>query len=72
MLAALISAALSALGLGLFMYLVVYGYLRDNLGQITTWVRWQEAIVVMGYTTVLALLLALVPTFIMTRRYLDV
>ncbi|TXL62064.1 permease-like cell division protein FtsX [Aeromicrobium terrae] len=72
MLAALISAALSALGLGLFMYFVVYGYLRDNLGQITTWVRWQESVVVMGITTVLALLLALVPTFIMTRKYLDV
>ena len=72
MLAALISAALAALGLGLFMYVVVYGYLRDSLGQITTWVRWQEAFVVMGYTTVLALLLALVPTLVMTRKYLDV
>ena len=72
MLAALISAALSAIGLAVFMYVVVYGYLRDNLGQITTWVRWQESIFVMGITTVLALLLALVPTFIMTRKYLDV
>jgi cell division transport system permease protein len=72
MLAALISAALSAIGLGVFMYVVVYGYLRDNLGQITTWVRWQESIMVMGITTVLALLLALVPTFVMTRKYLDV
>jgi len=72
MLAALISATLAALGLGLFMYVVVYGYLRDSLGQITTWVRWQEAFVVMGYTTVLALLLALVPTLVMTRKYLDV
>ena len=72
MLAALISAALAALGLGLFMYVVVYGYLRDNLGQITTWVRWQESVMVMGYTTVLALLLALVPTLVMTRKYLDV
>jgi cell division transport system permease protein len=72
MLAAFISAALAALGLGLFMYVVVYGYLRDNLGQITTWVRWQESLTVMGYTTALALLLALVPTLIMTRKYLDV
>ena len=63
---------MAALGLGLFMYVVVYGYLRDTLGQITTWVRWQESIMVMGYTTVLALLLALVPTFVMTRKYLDV
>jgi cell division transport system permease protein len=72
MLAALISAALAALGLGLFMYFVVYGYLRDTLGQITTWVRWQESFMVMGYTTALALLLALVPTLVMTRKYLDV
>ena len=72
MLAALISAALAGLGLGLFMYFVVYGYLRDNLGQITTWVRWQESFMVMGLTTALALLLALVPTLVMTRKYLDV
>lgn len=72
MLAALISAALAALGLTVFMYVVVYGYLRDTLGQITTWVRWQESIMVMGYTTALALLLALVPTLVMTRKYLDV
>jgi cell division transport system permease protein len=72
MLAALISAALAALGLGLFMYFVVYGYLRDTLGQLTTWVRWQESLMVMGFTTVLALLLALIPTLVMTRKYLDV
>ncbi len=72
MLAALISAALAAAGLAAFMYFVVYGYLRDTLGEITTWVRWQEAFMVMGYTTVLALLLALVPTLVMTRKYLDV
>lgn len=72
MLAALISAALAAAGLAAFMYFVVYGYLRDTLGQITTWVRWQEAITVMGYTTALALLLALIPTLVMTRKYLDV
>jgi len=72
MLAALISAVLAAVGLVGFMYFVVYGYLRDTLGQLTTWVRWQEALVVAGWTTVLALLLALVPTLVMTRKYLDV
>jgi cell division transport system permease protein len=72
MLAALISAALAALGLAGFMYVVVYGYLRETLGQITTWVRWQEAITVMGWTTLLAGVLALIPTLVMTRRYLDV
>ncbi|MGA8851551.1 MAG: permease-like cell division protein FtsX [Aeromicrobium sp.] len=72
LLAALLSAALAALGLSAFMYFVVYRYLRTSLGEITTWVRWNEAIAVMGFTTVLALLLALVPTLVMTRKYLDV
>lgn len=70
--AALVSAALAAAGLAAFMHFVVYGYLRDTLGRITTWVRWEDAFLVMGMTTVLALLLALVPTFVMTRKYLDV
>jgi cell division transport system permease protein len=72
MLAALISAGLAAVGLVGFMYFVVYGYLRETLGQITTWVRWQEAVTVIGWTTVLAGILALIPTLVMTRRYLDV
>lgn len=72
LLAALVSAALAAGGLAAFMSFVVYGYLRTQLGELTTWIRWQEAAVVMGYTTVLAMLLALVPTLVMTRKYLDV
>ncbi len=72
LLAAFLSAALAAAGLALFMGFVVYGYLRSSLGQVTTWVRWNEAVAVMGITTVLALLLALIPTLVMTRKYLDV
>ncbi|HJR89882.1 MAG TPA: permease-like cell division protein FtsX [Aeromicrobium sp.] len=72
MLAAVISAGLAAVGLAAFMYFVVYGYLKETLGQITTWVRWQEALTVVGWTTVLAMVLALIPTLVMTRRYLDV
>jgi cell division transport system permease protein len=72
MVAALISAALAALGLAGFMYFVVYRYLRHTLGQLTTWVSWHEAVLVGVATTVLALLLALVPTLVMTRKYLDV
>jgi cell division transport system permease protein len=72
MLAAFISAGLAAIGLVGFMYFVVYGYLRETLGQITTWVRWQEAVTVIGWTTVLAGILALIPTLVMTRKYLDV
>jgi cell division transport system permease protein len=72
MLAAVISAVLAAFGLIGFMWFVVYGYLRDTLGQLTTWVRWEEALVVVGWTTVLAMALALIPTLVMTRKYLDV
>ena len=72
LMAALISAFLASAGLAAFIYFVVYGYLRDNLGQITTWVGWGESITVMGYTTALALILALIPTLVMTRKYLDV
>lgn len=72
LLAALISASLAALGVAAFMYVVVYGYLRTTLDQLTTWIRWQDAVVVMGYTTGLAVLLALIPTLVMTRKYLDV
>lgn len=72
LLAALISAALAALGLSAFMYFAVYGYLRDSLGQLTTWVGWHEAMIAIGGTTALALLLALVPTLLLTRKYLDV
>ena len=72
LLAALLSAALAATGIALFTVFVVYGYLRPSLTNVTTWVRWNEAFVVMGVTTVLALLLALVPTLVMTRKYLDV
>jgi cell division transport system permease protein len=72
MLAALISAALAAAGLAAFMYFVVYGYLRDTLGNVTTWVGWGDAVVVVGWTTLFALLLALLPTLLLTRKYLDV
>jgi cell division transport system permease protein len=72
MLAALISAFLAASLLVAFMWFVVYGFLRDTHGQLTTWVRWQEALVVIGWTTALAMALALIPTLVMTRKYLDV
>lgn len=72
LIAAVASALIAAIGLAAFMSFVVYGYLRDTLGRITTWVRWEDAFVVMGWTTLLALLLALIPTLIMTRKYLDV
>ncbi|WP_456698298.1 permease-like cell division protein FtsX [Aeromicrobium sp. P5_D10] len=72
LLAALISAALAIGGLAAFMKFVVYGYLRDTLGTFTTWVGWGDAVQVMGVTTALAVLLAMIPTLLLTRKYLDV
>lgn len=72
LLAALISAALAIGGLAAFMKFVVYGYLRDKLDTFTTWVGWGDAVQVMGLTAVLAILLAMVPTLLLTRKYLDV
>lgn len=72
LLAAVISAALAVIGLAGFMSFVVYGYLRDQLGTLTAWVGWQDAATVGLYSTVLAIVLALIPTLVMTRKYLDV
>lgn len=72
LLGALISAVLAGAGLIAFTQFVVYGYLRTTLGQITTWVGWGETLQVIGYTSLLAVVLALVPTLVMTRKYLDV
>jgi cell division transport system permease protein len=72
LLAALISAALAIGGLAAFMKFVVYGYFRDRLDSVTTWVGWSDAVAVMGMTTLLAVLLAMIPTLLLTRKYLDV
>lgn len=72
LLAALISAALAVIGLTAFMSFVVYGYLRSELGTLTAWVGWQDAAVVAAYSTILSVVLALIPTLVMTRKYLDV
>lgn len=70
--AALVAAALACAGLAAFMYFVVYGYLRETLGEITLWVSWTDAFLVMGATTLISLALAVIPTLIVTRRHLDV
>lgn len=70
--AALVSAALAAGGLAAFMHYIVFGYLHESFGHVTAWVGWPEALLVMGYTTAISLVLALVPTLFVTRRYLDV
>lgn len=70
--AALISAFLACAGLAAFMKFIVYDQARQRLSTMTRWVDWSDAGMVAIYTCVFALLLALVPTLVMTRKYLKV
>lgn len=70
--AALIAAGLACLGLAGFMKFVVYDLARDKLSDLTLWVGWSDAGRVAIYTVIFALLLALIPTLVMTRKYLKV
>jgi cell division transport system permease protein len=53
------------------MSLVVYGALRGRF-PVFEWVEWADAYVVMGWIALLGLALALIPTLLMTRKYLKV
>jgi cell division transport system permease protein len=69
--AALIGVAAAAGAIGLVMYLIVYGKLR-NQSQIVEWVDWHDAAVGAGVIAVVGVLITLVPTLVMTRKYLKV
>lgn len=53
------------------MSLVVYGALRGRF-PVFEWVEWADAYVIMGWIGLLGLALALIPTLLMTRKYLKV
>ena len=69
--AALVGISLSALAVLSFMQFVIYGKLRPS-SNIVEWVDWYDAFIAMGGIAVLGVLLTLVPTLVMTRKYLDV
>jgi cell division transport system permease protein len=69
--AALIGIGLAAGTLGVFMYVVIYGRLRPG-SHIVEWVDWHDALYSVGGIAVLGVLLTLVPTLVMTRKYLRV
>ncbi|MGH3358168.1 MAG: permease-like cell division protein FtsX [Nocardioidaceae bacterium] len=70
--AALISAFLACAGLAAFTKFVVYDQARQKLSSFTLWVGWSDAATVGLYIVILATLLALVPTLVMSRKYLKV
>jgi cell division transport system permease protein len=69
--AALIGIGLSALTLMTFMYVVIYGRLRPA-SNIVEWVDWHDAYLAIGGIAALGVVLTLVPTLVMTRKYLKV
>jgi cell division transport system permease protein len=69
--AALIGIGLAAGALGAFMYFVIYGKLRPG-SNIVEWVDWNDAYLSMAGIAALGVLLTLVPTLVMTRKYLKV
>jgi cell division transport system permease protein len=69
--AALVGIGLSSLAVLSFMQFVIYGKLRPS-SNIVQWVDWQDSFMAIGGIAVLGVLLTLVPTLVMTRKYLKV
>ncbi len=69
--AALIGIALASATLLTFMYVVIYGRLRPG-SHIVEWVDWNDAVMSIAGIAVLGVLLTLIPTLVMTRKYLKV
>ena len=70
-LAALLGAGLGCASIALFMALVVDRRLRGH-SQITEWIDWGDAFFAMGVIVALGVLLAAIPTLVMSRKYLKV
>jgi cell division transport system permease protein len=71
LIAALVGIGLAALALLTFMYVVIYGKLRPA-SNIVEWVDWRDSYMAVGGIAVLGVVLTLVPTLFMTRKYLKV
>ncbi len=69
--AALLGILLAAGGLAVFMYVVVYRLLRPN-SNLVAWVDWADAFWAMGAVGAVGLALTLLPTLLLTRKYLKV
>ncbi len=69
--AALVGVALAAGSLVLFMYVVIYRTLRPS-SNIVAWIDWGNAVSAIGIIAAIGLALTLLPTLVMTRKYLKV
>jgi cell division transport system permease protein len=69
--AGLIGVALAGSALMSFMYVVIYQMLRPT-SNIVTWIDWADGIQAFAWIAFIGVALTLVPTLIMTRKYLKV
>jgi cell division transport system permease protein len=69
--AAVVGVALAAGSLVLFMYLVIYRTLRPS-SNIVAWIDWGNVVWAIGAIAAIGLALTLLPTLVMTRKYLKV
>jgi cell division transport system permease protein len=69
--AALIGVTLAGAAIVAFMYFVIYQMLRPT-SNIVAWIDWGDGAWAVGWIGLIGLLLTLVPTLVMTRKYLKV
>ena len=69
--AAVVGVLLAAGAISVFLYVVVYRLLRPN-SNLVAWVDWSDGLWAMGAITVVGLALTLIPTLLLTRKYLKV
>lgn len=73
LIAALLAGILACGALAALMHFgIKEGVLQSRLASITTWVGWDETLVVGGLTLGLAIVLGLIPPLLLSRKYLDV
>ena len=69
--AAVLGIALATGAVAGFLYFVVYRLLRPN-SNIVAWVDWNDGVTAVYAITAVGLALTLVPTLLLTRKYLKV
>jgi cell division transport system permease protein len=69
--AAVLGVLLAAGAISLFLYVVVYRLLRPN-SQLVAWVDWVDGAQAIGVIAVVGLALTLLPTLVLTRKYLRI
>lgn len=69
--AAAIGISLAGGALAAFTHFVIYERLRGN-SRITEWIAWSDTLTAFGQISLIGLLLTMLPTLVMTRKYLKV